>query len=241
MRWTRRPSTCASRCFHGRGQAAHPARPARQHPELYPHLGRQTPRREHPRPDRLRSRKFLRHGPGLHRLRPALWPTPGTSLLRRPGQVEPAIPAGLFAPRRQGDRIAVRPDHPVDQPQKPTRLPGPTAPCEVLRCRARQTAGLPDQPFRPARTDHRRTLSLKMEGGAFLQMDQTAPAHQGVLRHLRERGQNPGLDCHSRLCPRGHRQETARVGGIFLHNFTNFEPDAFRENANRSITCKYIQ
>ena len=102
----------------GRGQAAHPARPARQYPELHPHHGGQAPRREHPRPDCLRGGKLLCHGPGLHRLRPDPHLAPGASLLRREGQVEPAIPVGLFAPRRQGDRLALRPDRSVDHTQK---------------------------------------------------------------------------------------------------------------------------
>lgn len=201
----------------------------------------QAPRREHPRPDRLRGGELLCHGPGLHRLRPAPQLAPGASLLRRAGQVEPAIPAGLFAPGGQGERLALRPDYPVEHTQKQPRLPRPTAPGEVLRCRTRLTAGLSHHPLRPARADHRRTLSLQMESGAFLQMDQAAPAHQGVLRHVRERGQDPSLDSHSRLCPRRHRQETARFGGFPLRNPTDFEPDAFRENVSRSIACKFRQ
>jgi len=51
---------------------------------------------------------------------------------------------------------------------------------------------------------------------ALLQMDQAAPAHQSVLRHLRERGENTNLDRHLRLCTRRHRQEATELATITL-------------------------
>jgi hypothetical protein len=46
---------------------------------------------------------------------------------------------------------------------------------------------------------------------AFLQMDQTAPADQSVLRYLRERGENTNLDRRLRLCTRRYRQEASEL------------------------------
>ena len=42
-------------------------------------------------------------------------------------------------------------------------------------------------------------------------MDQAAPAHQGVLRHNRERSEGANLDRRVRLRPRRHRQETPEL------------------------------
>ena len=73
----------------------------------------------------------------------------------------------------------------------------------------RQDAGLPDQQLRSAGAHDRRALPLPLAGRTLLQMDQTAPANQGLLRHLGERRQVSGLDRGLRLRPRGHRQEAA--------------------------------
>ena len=53
---------------------------------------------------------------------------------------------------------------------------------------------------------------------------------QDVFRHQRERGENANLDRHQRLRARRHRQKTSRRRSIALHNPTNSQPHAFREN-----------
>ena len=47
--------------------------------------------------------------------------------------------------------------------------------------------------------------------------------------------QNANLDRHQRLRARRHRQKTPRHRGVALHNSTDSQPHAFRENAVRSI------
>ena len=44
----------------------------------------------------------------------------------------------------------------------------------------------------------------------FFRWIKHAPAHQGVLRNQRKRGQNPDLDRRLGLCTGGHRAQTAR-------------------------------
>ena len=71
---------------------------------------------------------------------------------------------------------------------------------------------------------------MSMAGRALLQMDQATPSHQEVLRAFRECGEDSNLD--SDLCLRscGHRQEAFGTRAESLHNSTDFECDAFREN-----------
>ena len=60
-----------------------------------------------------------------------------------------------------------------------------------------------------------------LAGGTIFQVDQTAPAHQGVLRNRRERGEDPNLDRRERVCAGRHRTQTARDGGRTLPNPTD--------------------
>ena len=56
-------------------------------------------------------------------------------------------------------------------------------------------------------------------------------AHQVVLRHVGERGQDSDMDCGDGVCARGGAEEAAGDLGRALHNFAGLEPDAVRENA----------
>ena len=76
-----------------------------------------------------------------------------------------------------------------------------------------------------------RTLSLPVAGRTLLQVDQATPAHQVVLRHVGERGQDSDMDCGDGVCAGGGAEEAAGGLGRPLHNFAGFEPDAVRENA----------
>ena len=63
-------------------------------------------------------------------------------------------------------------------------------------------------------------------------MDQAAPAHQGLLRHQRERGEDANLDRGLGLRAGGHRPQAPGAEGQPLPNPTDLERDAFRENAH---------
>jgi hypothetical protein len=60
----------------------------------------------------------------------------------------------------------------------------------------------------------------------------------GFLWHHRKRHQNTDLDCHLRLCPRGHREKKLESGPKSLHNSTDSERDPFRKRTNLSSTFK---
>ena len=68
-----------------------------------------------------------------------------------------------------------------------------------------------------------------LAGGAIFQMDQATPPDQSLLWHLRERGQNSGLDLHMCLRLSGHSQKAIVLEAQPLHNSTGFECHSFRE------------
>src|ERR1017187_4601988 len=63
-------------------------------------------------------------------------------------------------------------------------------------------------------------------------MDQTAPADQGFLRHQRECGEDPNLDCGIGVRAGGDRAQTVGTGGQSVSNPTDSQRIAFRENAH---------
>src|ERR1019366_8141070 len=65
-----------------------------------------------------------------------------------------------------------------------------------------------------------------------LQVDQAAPAHQGLLWNQRKRRQNPALDRHLGLPAGRHRQKTTRSSRIALHFASNPLSYHVRENAH---------
>jgi hypothetical protein len=63
-------------------------------------------------------------------------------------------------------------------------------------------------------------------------MDQTTPENKGVLWDIHECGENSNLDRYLSLRARRYRQKKTQSGSNSLHNFTDFECYAFRENAH---------
>jgi hypothetical protein len=64
------------------------------------------------------------------------------------------------------------------------------------------------------------------------QMDQAAPTHQVVFRHICQRCEDPNLDRGIRLRSRRDSQEEAENRRQPLHNSTDFERHSFRANAH---------
>ena len=60
---------------------------------------------------------------------------------------------------------------------------------------------------RPRPPRARARCLLRYGPNLYRQVDQTAPANQGILRHNRERGEDANLDRRVRLRPRRHRQK----------------------------------
>jgi len=83
----------------------------------------------------------------------------------------------------------------------------------------------------PCRTYYRQDLQVPLAGRTLLQVDQAAPADQGLLWHQRERSEDANLDCSLGLRPGGHRPQALGVGGEPLPDSTDSERNAFRENA----------
>lgn len=90
-------------------------------------------------------------------------------------------------------------------------------------------------------TNDHRALSEALANRAVLQMDQTAPQDQGLLRHLRECREDSDLDrnLHIRAC--GDHQKTTQTGAEPLLGPTDSEHHPFRENAAvaGSYSCGY--
>ncbi len=110
--------------------------------------------------------------------------------------------------------------------------PDAAAARELLRCRNRQAAEVPDQQLCASGADHRPNLQAALAGGTVLQMDQAAPADQGFLRHQRERGEDPNLDRGVGVCAGGDRAQAVGTGGQPVPDSTDSQPHAFRENAH---------
>jgi hypothetical protein len=109
-------------------------------------------------------------------------------------------------------------------------LPREAASHSLLRCTKESTTRLSNQQLHFATTDYRPTVSQPLAGRVVLQMDQTTPSHQELLRHFRERLEDSNLDCDLGLCTRGHRQKGIATAGQSLQNVTDLQRHSFREN-----------
>src|SRR6478672_11955938 len=76
-----------------------------------------------------------------------------------------------------------------------------------------------------------------MAGGAVLQVDQAAPAHQTLLRHFRERCADANLDRHQRLRAGGDHQEETSSERVPAYAATDLVADALRETAAETSGC----
>ena len=218
--WTPPPSTSVLSLFpwatfaepQGRHQTAHPARPAGNFPTFI----RITPR---PRIhdvnilDQLvaRGRCLLHHGSRLPRLRPLVSAAPKRARSSSPAPRRTSPVGGLYS-RPVDQTTDLRCDQTVmlTGPNSSRYYPDSCA-ASATRYRDRQTSGLPDQQLRPAGDNHRPTVPKPLADRVVLQMDQAAPAHQGLLRHQRECGENPDLDRRLRLPAGGHPEKTAQI------------------------------
>ena len=75
----------------------------------------------------------------------------------------------------------------------PPALPGTTASHPLSRYR-RSATGILNQSYDIGAFDHLRAVPLALASRTVLQVDQATPTHQALLRHLRERREDPGLD-----------------------------------------------
>jgi Domain of unknown function (DUF4372)/Transposase DDE domain len=107
-----------------------------------------------------------------------------------------------------------------------------TAARELLRRRDQQAAEISDQQLCTPRTYHRANLQVPLASGTVLQMDQAAPADQGLLRHQRECCEDADLDCGVGVRAGGDRTQAVGAGPQLVSNPTDSQRVAFRENAH---------
>jgi hypothetical protein len=153
---------------------------------------------------------------GVPRLRAVVSPARGGQLLRHARQIEPESRASLFASGGSSHRPDLRSNGDLEWLLLSQRISRPATSHQVHRPEDTQAARILDQPIRFARFEHRRVVSMPLAGRALLQMDQAAPAHQGILRDFRERGEDTNLDRHLGLRPRRYRQETPEPTALTL-------------------------
>src|SRR5260370_627366 len=110
------------------------------------------------------------------------------------------------------------------------RLSGEAASHSLPRSAKESTTRLSNQQPQLATSDYRPTVSQPLAGRVVLQMDQTTPTHQELLRHFRERLEDSNLDRDLGLRTRGHRQKAIAIGGQSLQNATDLQRHSFREN-----------
>ena len=212
------------------GEAAHAPGSARQHPHFRADYPRENPRRHRPRPSADRAGFVLRDGSRVCR-----FSTPSSvhdlfGVLRDAGQAWPRLHPPQPSTGRQVDGFAKRPNDRAGRPEDVAAVPRPAASDLVLRRRERQAVRVPDQQLHPACADDRENLQMSMAGRIVLQMDQTKPAYQILLRDERQRGEDSSVDRDQRLRARRHRQEGTRAGAEPQRNLANSQPHAFRED-----------
>ena len=124
----------------------------------------------------------------------------------------------------------MRSDNCVDRFLCIERLSRKTSACPLRGQRDRTESGVSNQLFYIAGDNHCTALQVPLAGGTVLQMDQTTPAYQSILRYYRERGEDTDMDCNLGLCAGSNNQKATESGFKSLHNSTDFEPNLIRES-----------
>jgi Domain of unknown function (DUF4372)/Transposase DDE domain len=86
--------------------------------------------------------------------------------------------------------------------------------------------------FSPSRFDYHPVVPGTLESGIVFSLDQTAPAHQGFLRHLGERGEDPSVGGLIGLRARGDCQKATGAGPELVQNSADSQRHSFRKNPN---------
>src|SRR5271169_5393164 len=174
---------------------------------------------------------------GLPGLRAALRARSSGRLLHHARQAKSRCTARVLGAGGPRHRTHLRPDHCSQRLLCRQALPRLPASHPLSRSRDRQEPGVPDQPVCVAGADHLRPVPVPMAGGAVLQVDQAAPAHQTLLRHFRERCADANLDRHQRLRADGDHQEETSSERVPAYAATDLVADALRETAAETSGC----
>src|SRR6266404_991641 len=212
------------------GEAAHLARPARQHSNCGDHYTWQGSRGQYSGPTQLRGRRVLCNGSRLPRFRSLVQVALGLRLLCYPRQKALRLPPPLFTTSGSSYRSDLRSAGYARQSCPAPGLSREVASHSLLRCPNESTTRLSNQQLQLATTDYCPTVSQPLAGRVVLQMDQATPAHQEFLRHFRERLADSNLDSDLGLCARGHSEKGIASGRQSLQNVTDLQRHSFREN-----------
>jgi len=124
-------------------------------------------------------------------------------ILYNTGKRKLSISAIVFLPNIQIDWPEVRSNNCVDQLLSGERLSRKTWTYPLCGQRNRTERGVFNQLFYIASDNNRTALKMPLAGGTVLQMDQTAPAHQSLFWHIRERRENSSMNRNLGLCVGG--------------------------------------
>ena len=204
-----------------RGQAAYLVGRAGQHSDQCLCDRRAGPRRQPARSTPPPGRSLLLDGSRLCGLRPSLGLHPSLCLLYHARQKESALLPSHLAPRRSLHRGTVRPNHSPDRHPDAAALSPCAAPHRLRRRPEGVPADLPDQPFFPSPAHPRPTVSGALAGRMVLPLDPAAPVHQGFLRHLRQRREDPRVGRPLDLRAGGDPHQATRTGPESVLNSAN--------------------
>ena len=205
-------------------KSTHLAGPARQYPHVYPCLTGHTARRQGARylaaGTRRLSISWTAPTSTSSDCTGSRWPRPASLSGPNPISSLPAATPGRWTrpPGCVADQTGV-----LNRTTHRTALSRHPASHPLSRCKHRQKTGVSHQQLYLAGRHHRRLVSLPVAGRIVLQMDQTTPAHQVILRYLRERSEDTGLDSRLRVRAGCDHQEAPELRPESLHNSTDFK------------------
>ncbi len=139
-----------------------------------------------------------------------------------------------FAGRRQKHRLALRPNHPAGVFLSVARLSREFAPHPLLRCPGDKQLIFLTNNFALPATHHSATVQCRWQVELFFKWIKQHLRIKAFYGTLRERRQNPSLDCGLQLSAGRHRAQAARPAGKPVHNATNFKRVPVRENTHES-------
>src|SRR5690606_9877900 len=139
-----------------------------------------------------------------------------------------------LASRRSLHRSYLRSDDPVERSAFRRRLSGPPAENPVQGHENGENPRLFDEQLRASGAHDRGAVSVPLADRGLLQVDQTASSNQILLRHFRERREDPDLDRDLRIPLGRDPEEATRTRTESLHNSTDPERHALRESPRRT-------
>src|SRR5215208_612845 len=213
-----------------RDQTTHAAGNSQCYSRLYCHYSRGCARSKPARRTHPRTRLIHCYGPRLRRFPTALSTAYGAGLLCHSHQRQSGFSPSLFRSARPQYRRAQRSNHCPDWAKVSHSLSARAAPRSLLLSRAAAATRTPNQQLFDSGINRGCTLSLPLANRIVLQMDQTASAHQKLLRHFRQQRQDPSMDRDLGLCADGNHQKTLTPEARSLHFVTGSQSYSFRQN-----------